>query len=462
MIPEARLSKTWFIWALALLGLFLLLFASSSNAQTLFEKLVNPGPLIEGHAKLENDCGQCHEKFQRQSQPKLCLDCHKDIFADRTQSRGFHGRDKNAATTDCKHCHTDHKGRTTDIVQLDRELFNHTATNFPLKGAHASVRCEGCHAPKEKFRKAASTCIACHRAIDPHKGNLGTACETCHNEENWRRTTTFDHAKTKFPLTGAHRDVTCAACHAGEKYKGVGVTCNSCHAIQDKHSGRYGQKCETCHASTKWTAISFNHDKATKFPLRGKHATTKCDTCHKADLYRDKLATNCAACHKKDDPHKGQLGPNCEKCHMETGWRQKVAFDHDVTRFPLIGLHAAVPCEECHRTPQFKDAPKACNGCHKDTHHEGRVGSQCAKCHNPNGWARWRFDHSTQSKFPLTGAHQGLDCHACHTTKSVAKITMTTTCYGCQSADDVHRGGFGQSCDQCHTTVSFRQQRSRP
>jgi hypothetical protein len=444
---------------LLLFGPLALLFSASGEAQTLFEKLVNPGPVIEGHAKLENDCTQCHEKFQRQSQPKLCLDCHKDIAADRAQSRGFHGKDRNAATTDCKHCHTDHKGRTFDVVQLDRETFKHAATNFELKGAHASVRCEGCHAPQTKFRKAASTCIACHRANDPHKGNLGTACEKCHSEENWRKSQTFDHAKTKFPLTGAHRDVACVSCHAGEKYKGAGLTCISCHSIQDKHAGRYGQKCETCHTATKWATIAFNHDAATKFALRGKHATTKCDTCHTGDLYRNKLATNCAACHKKDDPHKGQLGTACEKCHKETGWRQKVVFDHDVTRFPLIGLHATVPCEECHKTSRFKDAPQACGSCHKDTRHEGRLTEACARCHNPNGWSRWRFDHTAQTHFPLTGAHQGLDCHACHSTKAVAKITLPSLCYGCHSADDAHRGGFGKSCEQCHNTKSFRPQR---
>ena len=443
----------------AILGLIALIFTGVGQAQSLFENLVNPGPVIEGHAKIEADCKQCHEKFERKSQPKLCLDCHKDIASDRTQRRGFHGMDRDASNTDCKHCHTDHKGRAFDIVQLDRETFNHGVTNFELRGAHASVRCEACHAANVKFRKAGSKCIDCHRAADPHKGNLGTACEKCHGEESWHRPKTFDHDTTKFPLRDAHGKVPCAACHSGEKYKGIGITCVSCHAIQDKHAGRYGQKCETCHNATKWTTIAFNHDKATKFPLRGKHATTKCDTCHVGDLYRDKLATACASCHKKDDPHKGQLGAACEKCHKETGWRQKVVFDHDVTRFPLVGLHAAVACEECHKTQRFKDAPQTCDKCHKDTHHEGRLGASCATCHNPNGWARWRFNHTTQTHFPLTGAHQGLDCHACHAAKGVVKIVLPTTCYGCHSADDVHGGGFGQSCEQCHNTVSFRQRR---
>ena len=170
-----------------------------------------------------------------------------------------------------------------------------------------------------------------------------------------------------------------------------------------------------------------------------------------------RLATNCAACHRKDDPHKGQLGAACESCHKETGWRQAVTFDHDLARFPLIGLHAAVPCEACHRTPSFKDASRACASCHKDVHHAGRLGPNCATCHNPNGWSRWRFDHDKQTPYPLTGAHRALQCHACHKLSTVAKVTAPSTCHACHGQNDVHDGAFGRACEKCHTTVSFRQ-----
>ncbi|NOU07038.1 MAG: cytochrome C [Hyphomicrobiaceae bacterium] len=429
----------------------------AAQAQNLFEKLVMPGPLIEGHAKLEKDCMSCHEPFVRQSQSRLCLDCHKEINRDRQQKLGFHGKHVAASVQDCRHCHTDHKGRGFDVIQLDRETFNHASTNFELKGAHAAAACDGCHKPKVKFRAAPGRCIDCHKANDPHKGRLGVSCDGCHGEKAWRTVKPYDHAKTKFPLVGAHKEVGCAACHAGEHYKDLPITCVSCHQIQDKHAGRYGEKCETCHKPEKWNKAQFNHDRATKFPLRGRHAQAKCDACHTGSLYRDKLAMTCVSCHKKDDPHKGSLGVKCESCHKETGWRKKVDFDHDVTRFPLVGKHAVVPCEECHRSTNFKDVSRVCENCHKDTRHEGRLTAKCAQCHNPNGWARWRFDHAKQTKFPLTGAHQGLQCHACHTTKSVQKVSAPTNCVGCHRQDDVHQGSFGQSCEQCHTTTTFKQ-----
>src|SRR5882672_2262714 len=146
------------------------------------------------------------------------------------------------------------------------------------------------------------------------RGVLGKRATIVMARSHVRRTKAFDHDKTGFPLQGAHRDVACAACHVGERYKGISTACVACHRIQDVHGGRYGAKCGTCHEQNKWTAIRFNHDKDTKFPLRAAHAKVKCDTCHSGDLYRDKLATACVSCHRKDDPHKGQLGGRCAQC----------------------------------------------------------------------------------------------------------------------------------------------------
>lgn len=443
------------ITAAALIAVFVSGAIWSAFGQSLFDRLVKPGDLIEGHAKYEKDCNNCHEPFSKSSQTKLCIDCHKDIAADRREKRGFHGMRPDTVNVDCKHCHTDHKGRNANVVPFDRETFNHKFTDFELKGAHKSARCEGCHDPKQKYRKAPGKCFDCHKKIEPHKTRLGEKCEDCHTEDNWRKVKPYDHSKTKFPLKGAHEKVACSACHAGEKYKDIPKTCAECHQLQDVHRGRHGNKCEKCHESTKWKTVKFDHGKETKFTLRGHHAKAKCESCHLGDPYKDKLSMECVSCHKKNDVHKGQLGTQCQKCHNETDWRQKVAFDHDLTHFPLVGLHSVVPCEECHKSQSFTDTPRICVGCHKDTHHEGRLGTACANCHNPNGWKLWRFDHDKQTKFPLTGKHKGMACQLCHREKNVAKISLPKGCYGCHSQDDAHQGNFGAACDKCHTTTSW-------
>jgi hypothetical protein len=305
------------------------------------------------------------------------------------------------------------------------------------------------------FRKAPSLCVDCHKKVDPHKGRLGERCDGCHTASNWRSTKPFDHGATKFALVGAHREVACATCHAGEVYKDLARTCVSCHRLQDAHAGRYGATCETCHDQNKWKNASFDHEK-TKFPLHGAHAKVKCDTCHTGDLYRDKLATACVSCHRKDDPHKGQSGARCEQCHNDVDWRQATQFDHNLTRFPLIGLHVPVPCEQCHRSLTFKDTPRDCEKCHKDWH-EGRLGAKarCATCHNPNSWARWRFDHARQTRYPLTGAHQKLKCDACHTVKNAVSLKIASECENCHK--DYHQGRLGVNarCAMCHNTSAW-------
>ncbi len=447
--------------ALAAAVLLISAWYRSASAENIFEKLVNPGPLIEGHAKLEKECAQCHESFSQKTQSRLCIDCHKPIASDIAERKGFHGRHPTIRDSECRTCHTDHKGRQADIVGLDPQTFRHDLTDYLLQGAHANVPCTSCHMAGQRMREAPSDCVACHKKDDPHGGRLGAECSTCHSSDSWRSAKPFDHSKTKFPLTGEHKDVACRACHAAEQWKGVDTTCIGCHRLGDPHGGRYGAKCETCHATQSWTSIRFDHDKATKFPLRGEHRKVLCSACHTGNLYADKLQTDCVSCHKKHDAHQGQLGTRCERCHNEQGWRKRIDFDHDLTRFPLIGLHAAVPCEGCHLSQEFKGTSRACNACHKDTHHEGRLGSACEQCHNPNGWPLWRFDHATQTKFELTGAHAAISCHACHREKNPETLALPTECYGCHSQDDKHRGAFGRACETCHSTTSFAAQMKR-
>ncbi|MEW6312790.1 MAG: cytochrome c3 family protein, partial [Pseudomonadota bacterium] len=322
----------------ALVGAVLLgVSAVPARADTL-ESMLMPGKVIAGHAKVEGECKKCHKQFDKSAQPELCVDCHKEVGKDVAAKTGFHGRQEEEKQ--CKECHTDHKGRDFVIVMLDEGKFDHDQTDFKLKGKHTDkqIKCKDCHNPKMKFREASSECNACHKKDDKHKGGLGPNCGKCHVEEDWKKVE-FDHDKTKFALLGKHKDVKCKDCHAGEKFKDTPKLCNSCHKKDDKHKGNFGPKCESCHVEKEWKEIKFDHDKQTKYPLLGKHRDAKCSSCHKGDLYKDKLHTNCNSCHQKDDKHKGNFGPKCESCHVEKEWKE-IKFDHDKqTKYPLLGKH---------------------------------------------------------------------------------------------------------------------------
>jgi hypothetical protein len=340
-----------------------------------------------------------------------------------------------------------------------RVAFDHDRTTFPLRGGHRTVRCDACHRDRIYETKLGTTCLGCHRKDDAHRGRFGAKCESCHRPEGWKQLA-FDHDTTAFPLRGRHAAARCDTCHTNRLYETrLGTTCAGCHRKDDEHRGRFGAKCESCHVVEGWKRVGFDHDRTT-FPLRGGHGKVPCERCHRGVLYQTKVGTACRGCHAVDDVHRGQQGAQCERCHNPGGWRAKVFFDHDLTRFPLSGLHAVVTCEQCHPTARYKDAPLDCVACHRaQDRHERRLGPRCALCHNPNGWAVWRFDHDTQTKFALDGAHRGLACHACHRSPVAKDIRISRECATCHTADDVHRGEFGPACGRCHVTRSFRELR---
>ncbi len=450
------IGPRWVAQTLSYLSVLLLVLIGAgqvANAQNIIERLVNPGPLADVHAKLEATCNSCHTPFTRATQNALCLDCHKPVNADVAAHTGFHGRNREIERSQCRRCHTDHKGRDAPIVFLDRPLFDHTQTDFPLTGAHIGVACESCHAAGKPFREAKSGCADCHADDDVHKGRLGAQCADCHVTVIWSKITRFDHNKTKFPLLGQHAKADCRSCHAGDQLVGLPVTCIGCHKQDDVHKGKFGTACQDCHKNDSWRNVKFDHD-TTQFPLRGAHAKIACDTCHKGGDFKAKLPLTCIGCHKKDDVHKGGFGDKCEGCHTVVTWKDVAKFDHDKTRFPLVGRHKPVPCADCHKDKDFKNTPMQCQACHKDVFHKGRLGPECGACHSPLSWLKSSFDHA-KTRFPLTGRHVGLDCHACHSKPVTGPPVLSTVCGTCHKKDDVHRGSLGQNCGRCHSTRGF-------
>jgi len=394
-------------------------------------------PLSGAHARA--NCGLCHREGRKfRDAPTQCVACHKGV-----------DRHKGRMGDRCRNCHNE---RGWSSVRFD-----HGKTRFPLYGMHERTACKSCH-PNERYKDTPAICASCHKLNDVHGGRYGAKCENCHTPKSWSAIT-FDHGRhTKYPLVGRHKTTGCVACHKAGLYRDkLKTACVACHKFDDEHKGRNGAKCESCHSPRGWKKASFNHNRNTKFALRGKHASLACGACHKGSVYKEKPGKTCVSCHGHDDVHKGQQGKRCETCHNETGWGEKVFFEHDVTRFPLIGLHATAPCEACHLTARYKDAPIECIKCHQseDVHKE-RFGALCGPCHNPNGWALWRFDHNKQTRFSLDGAHKKLACRSCHTHAAKKTMKLSKSCVSCHEGDDKHRGAFGLQCERCHGTGSFR------
>ncbi len=345
-----------------------------------------------------------------------------------------------------------------------------------LSNAHAKLEadCNNCH---KAFAKQAQDdlCLGCHKPVAADIANrmglhgkrpnaASTTCKSCHTEHLGRAgelvqldAKTFDHNVTDYPLTGAHQKVACASCHEAKKrFRDAAHECIDCHRKSDVHKGSLGTACAACHGTASWKQVSFNHDQDTKFPLTGGHAKVDCASCHKGEPKAVKTPTDCAACHGgAKDPHKGSLGSECQICHSTSNWK-KALFDHDQSAFPLIGKHAKVPCADCHKSQDFKATPIACVACHQDRHHEGRLGIDCASCHNSVDWLKVRFNHTRDANYPLTGKHAAIVCTACHKDRNRVSMKLPTDCIACHSSQDVHHGAFGPDCAKCHRTTTFK------
>lgn len=410
---------------------------------------VMPGDLIYKHAKLETTCEKCHTKFDKKAQSGLCADCHKEIGSDVAAQRGFHGR--LGAGKECSDCHPDHKGRYALSIFLDKEKFDHTRTDYPLRDAHADpkVKCESCHLTGRKYSEAPSACGECHKKGDKHKGMMGSDCERCHSEKSWKDLA-FDHGRTAYKLYGRHSRVPCTQCHVDTRYKETPKLCVSCHTKGDTHKGKLGSRCEDCHTEKGWKEVIFNHDRKSTYPLRFKHQQVRCVSCHVNEKFAG-TPRSCNACHQKDDKHKGVFGSKCETCHTESNWSEAV-FDHDRrTPYPLRSAHKQAKCAGCHLGDWSKGKLKTtCVSCHqKNDVHKGTYGLKCEDCHNEKDWKEIIFDHDRQTKSPLLGQHKQVKCADCHSSGRFSD-KLATLCVKCHEKDDIHEKQFGPICGTCH------------
>jgi len=490
---------------------------------------------------LETDCASCHKDVHRGTLGSDCTGCHVDSGW-RPASRFDHGRTKylldgkhvevkceschKPTTTDekvfaplahqqCSPCHEDeHRGNFGPdcsschvtggfkIVRLGH--FDHSKTQFPLHGKHRSLECSSCHDPATGGykKKDFATCSSCH--ADAHAGTAlwqdrQEDCGACHDERGFSPSTLTveDHSKTKYPLEGAHRTVTCAACHtkhpadvkrlgtSGVRLQPTHSSCTDCHkyAHADQLDKRPdGGVCESCHSVSRWKPSTFGveeHD-ALDFRLTGAHSDAECGECHgpertdlpplpgvselgSAGVALTRLETRCTECHF--DPHTGQIDGSCESCHRATGFRPSLVDTemHRSFKQALEGAHRTVACVACHEelaqpprrihllradegTPLVFSMPIAtCSSCHESPHggQFGNLEFDCMTCHDSQAFVPApRFDHDRDAAFPLGGEHRKVACLGCHVREvgddGVERVVYRPLAHDCKSC---HRTG---------------------
>jgi len=386
--------------------------------------------------------------------------------AAQAQVKNPHG----ALNISCESCH----GAESWGKLLPNPAFNHNQTAYPLEGRHASVNCRSCH-KKLVFRGAKTDCRECHQ--DVHRNQLGGDCRQCHNPTSWIDYPLFrqQHSSTRFPLIGAHAQLSCQECHQKGQYINLPLNCEGCHldmytAAQNPSHINVGfnTDCEACHSQLKfqWQGVSFTHTAA--FPLTGGHNVSDCGDCHTAPIQT--ISSMCFSCHQADydavtDPdHASNVFPtDCNMCHTTMTWTPST-FNHNQTAFPLTGAHTAASCDLCHSTGVYAGTPADCYSCHQEdftsvespNHISGQFSQNCLDCHTTQVWTPSTFDHNA-TEFPLTGAHIPVTCNLCHINEIYTGTP--TDCFSCHQSDynsvtdpNHQAAQLNHDCLQCHTT----------
>ena len=303
------------------------------------------------------------------------------------------------------------------------------------------------------------------------------SCELCHTDAAWQPSS-FNHATTAFPLTGAHATVSCTQCHANGVYAGTPSACYACHqsdfeGVTDPNhvANGFDHACTICHTTVAWEPASFDHS-GTAFPLTGAHTSVNCNLCHVNGQFHG-TPTDCWSCHQTDftnadDPNHvaAQFPHTCLTCHTTGGWEPS-SFNHGTTAFPLTGAHTGVACAQCHANGVYAGTPTACYACHQSdfegvsdpNHVTAAFSHTCTECHTTSAWQPASFDHSTTT-FPLTGAHTTVTCVLCHVNGVYAGTP--TACYACHQSDyegvtDPNHVAnlFDHDCTVCHSTAGW-------
>ena len=207
------------------------------------------------------------------------------------------------------------------------------------------------------------------------------------------------------------------------------------------------------------------------------HEKVECTQCHVKPVFTN-AGKNCQDCHT--DVHQRKMGTNCAQCHTVQGWNTAVqqVKEHQ-NRFPLLGAHAAVQCEDCHKgaaVGQFKGLSTACVSCHRadfqKTTNPNHVTSQfpqnCQMCHTFDSWIGATFNHAgPPANFPLTGAHATIACTTCHINNNYNLTTPPNACgnSGChlttwqQTTNPKHSAAPTvfpvANCSTCHITTTW-------
>ncbi len=215
--------------------------------------------------------------------------------------------------------------------------------------------------------------------------------------------------------------------------------------------------------------------------LENRSSSDKCIVCHEliAERIRDNSGYHggftgvCTDCHKEHQGLYADIRPF-----------DKDAFNHRQANFHLIGKHAELDCEQCHKMQSENTSTETipakiryigieyetCSTCHEDSHN-GQMSHTCSTCHSEQGWKGKSlvFSHNEHASYPLDTLHAALSCDSCHqtTAQGVLYRPLEKKCESCHSVQSLAMQGITTlqkkslepdphwkrvACTDCHDT----------
>ena len=280
-------------------------------------------------------------------------------------------------------------------------------------------------------------------------------------------TSSFDHVSTGFPLTGAHEQVRCEACHIKAIFKGTPRDCATCH-VQNNQRGALAKpnnhiqttdSCDSCHTIASFTGAMFSHVGV---------APGSCARCHNGINAQGQSANHL------------RTTLACDQCHITSAFVPVRKFDHTV----LGGV--ITTCATCHDGSKATGRPAnhiampdptLCGSCHIASTQTGfssfaggqmdhaGITSGCASCHGPGVTGGTFVGIGSIVVMPPTapaspGSHipSSTTCESCHLgtvppgrIAAVATKTAPGTAFAtpAPTTAQIHSGISG-GCNACH------------
>ena len=369
-------------------------------------------------------------------------------------------------------------------------VFNHDATNFPLRGLHTNTACENCHM-NGVFKGTPTSCTQCHSRGGNSVAQMKPAkhipitqdCNQCHRPNAW------------VPATFSHNQLTqtCATCHNNTLQTGKPSyhfttikDCGECHRTTAwLPASGYDHGLETtssncanslCHDGRTATGSPANHS---LFRSNGVSDLSKCGACHQIGTtfmiqnwshngVSIATMTDCKSCHSYTGS--SSFGPSAYAYHLNISGKQcsdsgchapvsfmtwsNVTFDHNIS---LVTSHYPNCKDGCHNGNIATGVP---SGASPFNHAIAPMNSSnCGLCHAiGTSFKPGSMDHA--------GA---IDCKSCHTYAGnvfTPKPTFTHVNTSAQCGDgchktstwytaDVNHSGFNAStnCALCHNGI---------